>query len=305
MINERSHTMDEDRNIIDFSNKAINSLLPQRPERSNKATFGRVLCAAGSYCMSGAAYLCAKAAYRSGAGIVSILTPEENRVILQTSLPEALVSVYSSADPDESSVIASASVANVIAVGPGIGKSSGARKMLSFLLRSTNKPMVIDADALNIISEEPKLWDLVPIGSVITPHPGEMARLCGCSIGEILDDVPEICKGFAKAHRVICVLKDHSTAVTDGTSPDCPLYLNDTGNSGMATGGSGDVLTGIIAALLAQGLSPFSAASLGVRIHGMAGDRAASRLGEYSMMASDIIEALPEVFGALSSTVKH
>lgn len=281
--------------VISFTGRDLASLLPERPERSNKATFGRVLCAAGSYCMSGAAYLCAKAAYRSGAGIVSILTPEENRIILQSSLPEALVSVYSSHEPDEKTVSVAASAASVIAAGPGMGRSESARKVLTVLLRSSNKPMVLDADALNIISEEPRLWDIVPVGTVITPHPGEMARLCGCTVDEILSDVPGICKGFAKAHRVICVLKDHSTAVSDGTASDCPLYLNDTGNSGMATGGSGDVLTGIIAALLAQGLTPFTAAALGVRIHGAAGDTAAKRLGEYSLMASDIIDALPEI----------
>lgn len=283
-------------NIINLSDKSLSELLPTRPERSNKGTFGRVLCAAGSYCMSGAAYLCAKAAYRSGAGLVAILTPEENRIILQSSLPEAIMSVYSSVCPDEDSIVLSASAATVIAIGPGIGRSESAKIMLRTLLRNAQKPMILDADALNILSEEPKLWELVPRGSVITPHPGEMSRLCGRTIDEILANLPEICREFAMAHRVICVLKDHSTAVADGTDPSCPFYINDTGNSGMATGGSGDVLTGIIAALMAQGLSPFHAASLGVRIHGMAGDRAAARLGEYSLMASDIIDSLPEVF---------
>lgn len=287
--------MAEMNDLIGFSDKSLASLLPERPQRSNKATFGRVLCAAGSYCMSGAAYLCAKAAYRSGAGLVAILTPEENRVILQSSLPEAVLSVYSSAFPDEATVIAAAKAASVIAVGPGLGQSESARTVLTAILKSSNKPMVLDADALNIIAANPRLWELVPHGSVITPHPGEMARLCGCEVSEILADVPSICKGFAKAHGVICVLKDHATAVADGTSPNCDLYLNDTGNSGMATGGSGDVLTGMIAALLAQGMSPFTAAALGVRIHGMAGDIAADRLGEYSVMASDLIDAIPTV----------
>ena len=281
--------------IMTYSGKSLVSLLPERPERSNKATFGRVLCAAGSYCMSGAAYLCAKAAYRSGAGLVAILTPEENRVILQSTLPEAVVSVYSPHSPDEALIYETAKIASVIAAGPGIGKSEGAKKMLIALLKSSNKPMVLDADALNIIALDPRLWDLVPRGSVITPHPGEMSRLCGYSVDEVLADVSGICRGFAAAHGVVCVLKDHRTAVSDGTLPDAPLYVNDTGNSGMATGGSGDVLTGIIAAMLAQGMPPFAAASLGVRLHGAAGDEAAKRLGEYSMMASDIIDAIPRV----------
>lgn len=281
--------------LMRFSDKSLVSMLPERPQRSNKATFGRVLCAAGSYCMSGAAYLCAKAAYRTGAGLVAILTPEENRIILQSTLPEAVISVYSSQSPDDESISASAKAADVIAAGPGIGRSEGARAMLTALLRSSNKPMVLDADALNIIAANPKLWELVPHGSVITPHPGEMSRLCGCSVNEILDDLPAICKGFARAHSVVCVLKDHATAVSDGTDPHSPLYLNDTGNSGMATGGSGDVLTGIIASLLAQGLTPFAAATVGVRLHGAAGDLAAKRLGEYSVMASDIIDSIPSV----------
>ena len=281
--------------IIAFSDKSLVSLLPERPERSNKATFGRVLCAAGSYCMSGAAYLSAKAAYRCGAGLVAILTPEENRVILQSSLPEAVISVYSSSSPDEDMIAETAKAASVIAAGPGIGRSEGAKRMLTACLRSSNKPMVLDADALNIIAENPRLWEIVPRGSVITPHPGEMSRLCGCTVDEILDDVGGICRGFAAAHGVVCVLKDHRTAVSDGTDPLSSLYLNDTGNSGMATGGSGDVLTGIIAALLAQGMPPFAAAVLGVRIHGAAGDEAARVFGEYSMMASDIIDAIPKV----------
>lgn len=282
-------------NIISFSDKSIASLLPERPERSNKATFGRILCAAGSYCMSGAAYLCAKAAYRTGAGLVAILTPEENRVILQASLPEAVLSVYSSSSLDEKTVETAVKLADVVAAGPGLGRTETAKRVLTVILRSSNSPIILDADALNIISENPKLWELVPHGSIITPHPGEMARLCGCTVGEILADVPGICKGFAAAHGVVCALKDHSTAVADGTDTTAEVYINSTGNSGMATGGSGDVLTGVIAALLAQGMSPFAAAALGVRIHGMAGDRAKDRLGEYSMMASDIIDSLPDV----------
>lgn len=276
---------------IEFSNQSIASILPKRPERSNKATFGKVLCVAGSYCMSGAAYLCGKAAYRTGVGLVKILTPEENRIILQASLPEALLSVYDGDSPSESDIENAVKWADVIAVGPGLSRSNGAKAVLSTVLRNAARPLVIDADALNIISEDPRLWSLVPKGSVITPHPGEMSRICGCPIDEILANVNDICIGFANAHGIICVLKDHTTAVSDGKE----LYVNDTGNSGMATAGSGDVLAGIIAALMAQGMTPFAAAILGVRIHGLAGDHSALLLGEYSMMASDIIESIPHV----------
>jgi NAD(P)H-hydrate epimerase len=241
--------------------------------------------------MSGAAYLCGKAAYRAGTGLVKILTSEENRIILQASLPEALLEVYNAKSPSERDIENATKWADVIAVGPGLGCSKGAHAVLSTVLRNSASPLVIDADALNIISKDPALWDLVPKGSVITPHPGEMSRLCGCPIDDILANVNDICIGFANAHGIVCVLKDHATAVSDGKE----LYVNDTGNSGMATAGSGDVLTGIIAALMAQGMTPFAAAVLGVRIHGLAGDHAAQLLGEYSMMASDMIDSIPHV----------
>lgn len=276
---------------MEFSEKNLAALLPERPIRSNKATFGKLLCAAGSYCMSGAAYLAAKAAYRTGAGLVKVLTPEENRVIIQSSLPEALVSVYDSSRLDENVVAEAVKWADVVAVGPGIGTSEASVSLLSAVLRNSVRPIVIDADGLNILAMKPKLWEIVPRGSVITPHPGEMSRLCDCSVGEILSNVPAVCQGFARSKGVICVLKDHATAVSDGEE----VYINSTGNSGMATGGSGDVLTGMISALMAQGMSPFAAAAVGVRAHGMAGDVAAEALGEYSVMASDIIDGIPKI----------
>jgi NAD(P)H-hydrate epimerase len=276
---------------MEFSEMKLEALLPERPIRSNKATFGKLLCAAGSYCMSGAAYLAAKAAYRTGAGLVKVLTPEENRIIIQSSLPEALISVYDRGRLDERAVAEAVRWADVVAVGPGIGTSDTAVSLLSAVLRNSARPVVIDADGLNILAMKPRLWEMVPKGSVITPHPGEMSRLCDCSVAEILADLPAICQGFAKAKGVICVLKDHATAVSDGED----IYINSTGNSGMATGGSGDVLTGMIAALMAQGMPPFAAAAVGVRAHGMAGDAAAEALGEYSVMASDIIDAIPKV----------
>ena len=276
---------------IEFDKKSIASLLPERPKRSNKATFGKVLCVAGSYCMSGAAYLAAKAAYRTGAGLVKVLTVEDNRVIIQSSLPEALLSVYDRENFDENIAAEAVKWADVVAVGPGMGTDETAKRLLCAVLKNSARPIVIDADALNIIAADPKLWEIVPKGSVITPHPGEMARLCGCTVEEILDDVSGICQGFARDHEVVCVLKDHHTAVSNGND----LYINYTGNSGMATGGSGDVLTGMIAALMGEGLSPFAAAAIGVRLHGAAGDAAAETLGEYSVMASDIIDGIPKV----------
>ena len=142
---------------VEFSNQSITSLLPERPERSNKATFGKILCAAGSYCMSGAAYLAAKAAYRTGAGLVKVLTPEENRVIIQSSLPEALVSLYNRNNFDESIAKDAVKWADVVAVGPGIGTDETAVKLLTAILKRSARPIVIDADGLNVLAKEPKL----------------------------------------------------------------------------------------------------------------------------------------------------
>ena len=284
----------------EYSEKSIASLLPERPARSNKGTYGKILCAAGSYGMSGAAYLSAKAAYRTGAGLVRILTPEENRVILQSTLPEAVLSVYDAEAPDAFFLRQNAEWADVLVIGPGLGRSEGAKAVLVGLLQSfgktSNRPVILDADALNLIAEEPSLWTLIPPKTIITPHPGEMSRLCGRTIPEILSDIPGTCRRFAKEHDVICVLKDHETAVADSRAGSAEeVYINHTGNSGMAPAGVGDVLTGMIASLCAQGMPAWAAAVLGVRLHGMAGDRAASILGEYSVMASDIVDSIPYV----------
>ena len=336
----------------------IPRLLPQRPARSNKATFGRVLAVCGSRGMSGAAYLCAKAAYRTGCGLVEILTTADNRVILQTLLPEAIVTCYdeqqiffntqsasdniqSHLDSSQTNLAASTFVdaaprpfsdkqtavittaisrADVIAVGCGLGQSRIAEELLLLVLSHAkdDQPLVIDADALNILSKRPELWSSLRSPAVITPHPSEMSRLTSLGVGEILADTVGTATVIAEKLGVVCLLKDHESVVTDGKK----IYLNKSGNSGMATGGSGDVLCGIIASLLAQSrraseaqtpaaditcgspvtptalqmpLSFLDAAALGAFIHGLAGDAAAEELGEYSVMASDIIEHLPGI----------
>lgn len=265
--------------------------IPARPVRSNKGTFGRVLVVGGSVGMSGAAYFAAKAAYRTGAGLVQIMTPEPNRVIYQTSLPEALLALYDPASPDVGAIKNAVCRATCVAVGMGLGTSDTAVTVLRGVLESVTSPLILDADALNILSLYPELWSLVPRGTVITPHPAEMSRILGLSIDTVCADIPGVAAGFAAQRGVICALKDARTAVSDGER----VMINTSGNSGMATGGSGDVLDGVIAALMAQGCSPFDAASLGVYVHGLAGDRAAALLSEYSVMASDIIDAIPHV----------
>lgn len=263
--------------------------LPPRPERSNKGDFGKVLCVCGSQGMSGASYLTALGAYRTGAGLVYIFAPEENRVILQTLIPEAVLLLYNSAEPDTDSLLQAMENCDTIVAGCGLGRSAAALTMLKCVLRNSRVPTVIDADALNLISEHPFLLKYAK-GQIITPHIGEMSRLTGLSIEDILNDTKNTAARFAAEHSLICVLKDHETAVSDGTER---IYINKSGNSGMSTGGSGDVLAGIIGALCAQkhlGLSNFEAAALGVYIHGLAGDRTAEKLGEYAVMARDIAD---------------
>lgn len=261
--------------------------LPARPARSNKYTFGKVLCVCGSYGMAGAAYLSALGAYRAGAGLVEIFAPDENRVILQTLIPEAVLKIYDSSSPDTDLLLDAMERCDAIVVGCGLGRSSTSLSLLKTVLKNSKVPTVIDADALNLIAEHPVLTKYLE-GKIITPHMKEMSRLCKVDIDKILESPKQAAYDYAKAHGAICVLKDHNTIVSDGTER---IYINKSGNSGMATGGSGDVLAGIIGALTAQShlsLSKINAAALGVYIHGRAGDAAAEKHGEYGVMASDI-----------------
>ena len=281
-------------NTISLSKNDIKSLLPHRPEVSHKYTFGRVVAVCGSEGMCGAAHLCAKAAYRTGCGLVEIVTPEQNRIPLQTSLPEAIVTCYDSADPDKSIIRAAIHRADAVVVGCGLGTSLASIKVLDTVLRAAKSPLVIDADALNLLAQDESLWDALHTPCVITPHMGEMSRLTGMSVDIIQNNIATVAKDFAGDHNVVCLLKHHKTVISDGES----TYINQFGNSGMATGGSGDVLAGIIASLLAQQKSADElcrTAALGALIHSLAGDRAAERLGEYSVMASDIIEEISSV----------
>ncbi len=242
--------------------------------------------------MAGAPYFSAKAAYRTGCGLVEIFTHEDNRVILQTLIPEAVLSTFGKSI-DLNRLKASIKKADVIAIGMGLSTSDSALEILKFTLQNNDCPIIIDADALNLIAKNKHLRELVKSNTVITPHPLEMSRLSGISVENISVDIPSFAQDFADKNNVICVLKDHNTAVAMPNSND--IYINKSGNSGMSTGGSGDVLDGVIAGLLAQGCKPYIAATLGTYIHGLAGDKASEKLSQYSVMASDIIDALPEI----------
>lgn len=276
--------------------KADLSLLPAREPRSNKGTYGKTLVIAGSVGMAGAAVLCAEAAQRSGAGLVKVLTPEANRTVLQSALPEALCTCFKEPEPDPSFVWDALDWADVVCIGPGIGRTRTSFGMLMDAI-ACGKPAVIDADALRLLSVS-RSWNQRSIaregdGSIVlTPHPGEMSALADRPTEDILADFPGTSRAYAEEYGVFCVLKD---ACTVTAVPGGPTYLNRSGNNGMATGGSGDVLTGVIAGLMAQGLPADIAAPLGVYVHGLAGDAAAEELGYYAMTARDIIRHLSDV----------
>jgi NAD(P)H-hydrate epimerase len=266
--------------------------LPKRYDNSHKGTYGRVAVIAGSKNMSGAAFLCGKAAYSTGAGLVKIYTHESNRMVLQSQLPEAIMMTYEDYEGALSCIEDAMRWATVIVVGPGLGVDTTSERMLYELLMNAEVPLVVDADALNILSENMELAATSSVPMVMTPHMKEMSRLVKKSVPEIVENRFETANQFAKKMGVTLVLKDAKSVVTNGGEQ---TYINLAGNNGMSTGGSGDVLSGIIAGMIAGGLELDEAARIGTYVHCQAGDRAAAKKGKYAMLASDIIAALGEV----------
>ena len=265
------------------------NLLKKRHKFSHKGTYGHALLVCGSLGMAGAAILSARACLRSGVGLLTIHTPQCNRLILQTAVPEAMC--IEDAINDVVTHIEDCLSCNTIGIGCGLGKDKRTVKALRDLLKNYTNPMVIDADALNIISENKDLLKCLPANSILTPHPKEFERLFGISNNDF--DRLELLREQAKSLNINILLKGAHTIVAN-TEGVC--FFNSTGNAGMATAGSGDVLTGIITALLAQGYEPISAAVLGIYLHGLAGDLAADRVGQEALIASDIIENLGAAF---------
>ncbi len=278
-------------------------VLPPRPRHSHKGTYGWLILLCGSEGMSGAAVLATRAALRSGVGIARTLTPPCNRIVLQTSIPEAIVSAY-----DTPAEAAGYAEGDAFVLGCGLGVSDNARETMRAVLNTRSPeeiiPVVLDADGLNHVVKDPTLWNTALLAAddkqvVITPHPAEMSRLCGKSVPDILADLPRVALNFARSRGVIVVLKDAHTVIA---SPDGERFICAAGNAGMAKGGSGDALAGIIGALLAQNrhrigqdLTVAEIAAAGVCLHAKAGDLAARDLGEYGMLPSDLIERLPLV----------
>jgi ADP-dependent NAD(P)H-hydrate dehydratase len=270
-------------------------VLPPRASDSNKGNFGRILIIAGSRGMSGAAILCSSAALRAGAGLVRVAVPAEilptvaggNPCYTTAGLPQDADGRLTAAARTE--LFALEPAQDVFAVGPGLQRSADLTTLLAELVANIPKPMVIDADGLNAFVGRTQDLRSAAGPRVITPHPGEFARLLGMEIKAVQAQRQELASAFARVHGIIVVLKGQGTIVTDGRR----LYQNITGNPGMATGGTGDVLTGIIAALIGQHLAPFEAAQLGVYLHGLAGDMARDQIGAVSLIATDLLDFLP------------
>lgn len=261
---------------------------PKRIANSHKGTYGKVLMIAGSKGMSGAAYLCSKAAYVVGAGLVQVYTHEDNRVVLQQLLPEAIVTTYK--EYDEKKVLELLEWADVVGIGSGLGTGLTSEQLVKYVLENANCPCVLDADALNIYAKHPEYT--VNVKCIFTPHMKEMSRLCKVSVEDIIQSRVEILTNYVKQRNCVCVLKDARTLVADCENE---IFLNTTGNAAMAKGGSGDVLAGIIAGIAAQGISLKEAACLGTYLHGLAGDHARDIHGSYGVLASDIIESIRKI----------
>lgn len=277
--------------IYAYDNSDLDKL-PKRVNNSNKGTYGRVAVIAGSKNMSGAAFLCSKAAYSTGAGLVKIYTHESNRTILQSQLPEAVMMTYDDYEGALACIEDALQWATVIVVGPGLGVDTVSERMLYELLMNAEVPMVVDADALNILSNNIELLRTSSVKIIMTPHMKEMSRLIQRPVEEIAKNRFAIAREFAKKMQVTLVLKDAKSIATNGGQQ---TYMNLAGNNGMSTGGSGDVLAGIIAGMLAGGLTLADAARMGTYVHCRAGDLAAECKGNYAMLASDIISYIGEV----------
>ncbi|MBI9039307.1 MAG: NAD(P)H-hydrate dehydratase [Bacteroidales bacterium] len=263
--------------------------LIKRKKFSHKGNFGHALLIAGSYGKMGAAVLASEACLRSGAGLLTCHIPKKGYEIIQTSLPEAMVSIDKSDEfftksPD-------ISFYNAIGIGPGLGNNELTQTALKLLIQNSNIPLLFDADAINIISENKTWLHFLPKGCIFTPHPKEFERLVGKSKNNF--ERNEMQREFSIKFNCYLVLKGAFTAIT---CPDGSCFFNSTGNPGMATGGSGDVLTGVILGLLAQNYHPKIASILGVYLHGLAGDYAAKKIGQESMIAGDIIKYLRKAF---------
>ncbi len=282
--------------ILDFQTTRL--CFPQRKNNTHKGTYGKLLAICGSETMPGAAALAVKAAVRSGVGLVRCATPEKCVLPIVSNVPECIFAPVQSKpqylnENDREMFLEELKSADACLIGCGMGISDRTRQIIDLIIENAECPLVIDADALNCISENTDILKKAKSEMIITPHPGEMARLLSCDTEKVQNDRLEIARLFSEKFTVTVVLKGANTIIS---IPDSKIFVNETGNPGMACAGSGDVLAGIIASLLAQGKNVSDAAACGVYIHGECGDRAAKKLSFTAMTPSDIIEMLPALF---------
>lgn len=277
----------------------FNKAVFNRPDDSNKGTLGSLLCICGSYGMAGAAIMAGKAALRCGIGLLKIAVPKSIYPVCATNILE---SVYYPLEETSNGVISSKNTdfllemcekSSAVVIGCGLSVCDDTKNLVQSVITNCEKPLVIDADALNCICNKPEILKNLKAPAIITPHPGEMARLLHSTPKTVNSNRENTAIDFAKKFGVVTVLKGAGTIIA---SPDGEVYINHTGNSGMATGGSGDVLSGIIGSLLAQGASPINAATAGVFLHGTIGDLAAEKLGKISMLPTDMIDMIPTAY---------
>ena len=282
----------ENLTIKELNQKLVRNILPDRDPWGHKGTFGKILLLCGSRGYTGAAYLSAMGALRSGAGLVFLGVPESIYAIEAIKLNEPVVFPL----PDEGGMLSKAAVPEIlerlpkmdaVLIGPGLGQSDGSFAVVKAVLEHTKCPVVLDADGINVLREHKDILRGRTYPTILTPHDGEFTRIGG----KLSDDRMAAAEELAQDLGCILVLKGHRTCITDGETG----YINPTGNPGMAVGGCGDVLAGIIVSLLGQGITPLEAAACGVWLHGAAGDRCAERIGQYGMLPTDMLEELPRL----------
>jgi ADP-dependent NAD(P)H-hydrate dehydratase len=275
---------------------------PERPESGHKGTFGKCLIVSGCRGMSGAAVLAGLGALRAGAGLVYLAVPDRILDIVASVEPSYLTIPLPSDSrgridlEGDDGLFEQAQAMTAVAIGPGLGQSEDLHQLVSRFYERLERPLVVDADGLNNLTGSPLLQRRAERPRILTPHPGEFSTLSGIPVAQVQNNREQVALEFARLCGAVVVLKGAGTVVTDGER----LYVNDTGNCGMGTGGTGDVLTGILVSLLAQGMEPFEAASLAVYLHGLAGDLAAAELSRPGMIASDLPDYLAEVLQQLA-----
>lgn len=288
-------------NII--TDEVVERMIPHRKRNTNKGDYGKGNIIAGSTGLTGAAILACKSALRSGMGLLKLYIPESLNIIITTAVPETvtvpLVEVRKGVIGinNFNKVIDDSNKADVLAIGPGCGLNAEVGELLKRIIFEVHKPLVIDADGLNALAKNVHWLENKKSDIIITPHPGEMSRLCGLSVEEINDHPIEVAVNFSREWGIITVLKGSRTVIA---TPSGEVFININGNPGMATAGSGDILTGVITSFIAQGFKPIDAAVFGVYIHGMAGDIMAESRGEHGLLAGDIVEGITKALKILA-----